>query len=80
VKTEDQKKLDCRICAVDQRALFCNDVVVVIATAKVVLDLYQTFQAWLIGNSFMVFFANNYAWSACFNKKIVGVRFFLDTV
>jgi len=61
--SEDHKKLHCRICAIDQGALICNNAIVAIVTTQVVLNLYQTFKALLhvVSNSFMIFFAKNYA-------------------
>jgi len=48
------EKTDCRTCMVDG-ALFCNDATVAIATTQVILDLYQTFYAQLVGNTFTIF-------------------------
>jgi len=58
--------------------MFCDDAVVAMATTQVVLD--QTSQARLVGNSFVIFSAKNYASPACFGKVMPNnhrVPFFL---
>jgi len=77
--SKDCKKLHCRIYVADRHALFCNDAVVALATTQVVLSQNQTFWARLVGNSFMIFSARNYASPACVGKvmlKIMRVWFF----